>query len=143
MKLVIKKFDELTVTQLYEILKARAAIFVVEQDCVYQDLDGIDYDSLHIFYEQDNSVVAYLRAFFKDDTTVRFGRVLSLNHGEGLGRKLLESAIEHVKATTNAKGIYLEGQTYCIGFYEKFGFKVISDEFLLDGLPHVAMQLEL
>ena len=144
MNAIIKKFDELTAFELYEILKLRAEIFVVEQNCPYQDLDGIDYDSLHIFYEQDKKVIAYLRIFpRKDDkNTLHIGRVLTLNHGTGFGRKIMEEAIKAIKEA-NGKKIYLEAQTYCIGFYEKFGFKVISPEFILDGIPHVEMELKL
>ena len=145
MNLVIKKFDELTNTELYELLKARFEVFVVEQNCVYQDMDDTDYDSLHIFCEQDKKVIAYLRMFPKKDDadTLQIGRVLTVNHGRGLGAKIMEQAIKVAKDSTSATKIYLEGQTYCTGFYEKFGFKVISDEFILDGIPHVKMQLKL
>lgn len=144
MNLTIKKFEKLTTTELYEILKLRAEIFVVEQNCPYQDLDDIDYDSLHIFLEQNKKVVAYLRIFQnKDDPdTVQIGRVVTLTHGSGLGKKLMEEGIKAIQET-NAKQAYLEAQTYCIGFYERFGFKVISPEFILDGIPHVKMQLQL
>ena len=144
MNAIIKKFDELTTHELYEILKLRAEIFVVEQNCPYQDLDGIDYDSLHIFYEQDKKVVAYLRIFPQknDINTLQIGRVLTLNHGTGLGRKIMEEGIKAIKAM-HGKKAYLEAQTYSIGFYKKFGFEVISDEFILDGIPHVKMGLKL
>ena len=75
--IISKYFDELTTKELYEILKARAEIFVVEQNCVYQDLDDLDYRSLHIFCEEDGEVTAYLRAFFKAPDTVQMGRVLT------------------------------------------------------------------
>ena len=143
MNLVIKKFDELTAREVYELLKARAEIFVVEQNCPYQDMDGKDYDSVHIFYEDGGKVIACLRVFQRNADTVQFGRILTLKHGDGLGRALMEQALKFVKDTAKAKKIYLEGQTYCIGFYEKFGFEVTSDEFILDGIPHVTMQLKL
>ncbi len=145
MKLVIKEFNELTTKELYELLKARAEIFVVEQNCVYQDLDDIDYNSLHIFYEKDNKVIAYLRAFPKKNeiNTIQIGRVLTLEHGNGLGRKLMEHSIQAIKDKTSGTKIFMEAQKYATGFYEKFGFKVISNEFLEDGIPHVAMELEL
>lgn len=85
MQFQTKKFDELTTTELYEILKARAAVFVVEQNCVYQDLDDLDYKSLHVFCEDGKTVTAYLRAFYKEDDVVQMGRVLTLKHGTGLG----------------------------------------------------------
>lgn len=145
MKLVVKEFNKLTTKELYELLKARAEIFVVEQNCVYQDLDDIDYNSLHIFYEQDGKVIAYLRAFDKkgEDNTIQVGRVLTLEHGTGLGKKLIEESIQIIKDKTNANKIFMEAQKYAIGFYEKFGFKVTSDEFLEDGIPHVTMELKL
>ena len=89
MDIVVKSFDELTTVELYEILKARAAIFVVEQNCVYQDLDDVDYQSLHVFYQEDNRVLAYLRAFYKEKGVVQIGRVLTMQRGNGWGGILL------------------------------------------------------
>lgn len=143
MQVKSKFFSELTTTELYEILKAREEIFVVEQNCVYQDLDNKDYDSLHVFYEEDGIVTAYMRAFFKDDTTVQMGRVLSLRHGAGLGGRLLREGITQIKDKMNPKRIYIEAQCYATGYYEREGFSVCSDEFLEDGIPHVQMILEL
>ena len=143
MNLVIKKFDELTTTEVYEILKARSEIFVVEQNCVYQDMDDKDYKSLHIFYEQDGKVVAYLRVFHKDNDTIQIGRVLTAQHGKGLGRKLMEAAIQTVKNTFSGTKVYLESQTYATGFYKKFGFEITSGEFPVDGIEHVSMELKL
>ena len=137
MQVKSKFFSELTTTELYEILKAREEIFVVEQNCVYQDLDNKDYDSLHVFYEEDGIVTAYMRAFFKDDTTVQMGRVLSLRHGAGLGGRLLREGIIQIKDKMNPKRIYIEAQCYATGYYEREGFSVCSDEFLEDGIPHV------
>ena len=144
MKPVVKYFNELTTTELYEILKSRAEIFVVEQNCIYQDLDDKDYHSLHIFYESEGKVVAYLRAFIKDSVTniVQIGRVLTLTHGTGLGGKLLKESISIIQKEMNPSSIYIEAQCYAIGFYEKEGFEVSSDEFLEDGIPHVEMILD-
>ena len=143
MQVKSKFFSELTTTELYEILKAREEIFVVEQNCVYQDLDNKDYGSLHVFYEEDGIVTAYMRAFFKDDTTVQMGRVLSLRHGDGLGGRLLREGIIQIKDKMNPKRIYIGAQCYATGYYEREGFSVCSDEFLEDGIPHVQMILEL
>ena len=143
MQVKSKFFSELTTTELYEILKAREEIFVVEQNCVYQDLDNKDYGSLHVFYEEDGIVTAYMRAFFKDDTTVQMGRVLSLRHGAGLGGRLLREGIIQIKDKMTPKRIYIEAQCYATGYYEREGFSVCSDEFLEDGIPHVQMILEL
>ena len=128
MKLVVKYFDDLTTKELYELLKARISIFVLEQNRVYQDLDDKDYHSLHVFFEDNGEVVACLRAFLKEDNVVQIGRVLTLYHGNGLGGKLLKEGIV---------------QSYATGFYEREGFKICSEEFLKDGIPHVAMDLKL
>lgn len=138
-----KVFSELTAKELYEILKARAEIFVVEQNCVYQDLDDKDYDSLHVFCEEDGKVTAYLKAFSRGDSVVQMGRVLTIQHGTGLGRKILKEGIKQIRERMNPKQIYIEAQCYAIGYYEQEGFHVCSDEFLEDGIPHVRMILEL
>ena len=144
MNLVTKYFNELTTTELYEILKSRAEIFVVEQNCIYLDLDDIDYRSLHIFYESNGKVVAYLRAFEKDSSAgvVQMGRVLTLTHRTGLGGKLLKDGIAHIREKLNPSSIYIEAQCYAVGFYEREGFVVSSGEFLEDGIPHVEMVLK-
>ena len=142
-KVIIKSkfFDELSTGELYEILKARAEIFVVEQNCVYQDLDDLDYRSLHVFCQEDGIVTSYLRAFFKEDDTVQMGRVLTLRHGTGLGGKLLKEGISQIRTKMNPARIYIEAQCYATGFYEREGFRICSEEFLEDGIPHVQMIL--
>lgn len=138
-----KFFDELTTTELYEISKARAEIFVVEQNCVYQDFDDKDYESLHVFYREGKRVIAYLRAFVRDGATVQIGRVLTLKHGTGLGSELLREGIRQVRAKMHPERIYIEAQCYAVGFYEREGFRICSEEFLEDGIPHVQMILDI
>lgn len=144
MELVIKRFDRLTPREVYEILKVRTAVFVVEQECPYQEVDGTDYDSLHVWLEEDDNIVAYLRVFEKDKekNMVQIGRVLSARRGEGLGAKILEHGIEAARLELNAESIFIEAQTYALPFYEKFGFKACGEEFLEDGIPHTPMMLE-
>lgn len=146
MEIVKKRFDELTTRQLYELLKARSEIFVVEQDCVYQDLDGIDYCSLHVFFEEeDGSVSAYLRLFEKDPVRkcVQMGRVLTRTHGSGLGGKILSEGIRAAALDLGANEIFIEAQVYATGFYRREGFEICSEEFLEDGIPHVQMVLKI
>ena len=141
-----KYFNDLSSREVYEILKARAAVFIVEQNIVYQDMDDIDYRSLHVFTEEDGKVTSYLRAYAKDPDNpdvIKMGRVLTIEHGKGLGKILLKAGIDEIKAKFNPKTIYIEAQKYAIGFYEKEGFKVISDEFLEEGIMHVQMILTL
>lgn len=144
MNLISKKFEELNTKELYEILKARSEIFVMEQNIHYQDMDNIDYNSLHCFFIEDNIVIAYLRAFYQDNKDiVRIGRVLTLKHGNGIGRELVLQSIDAIKEKMKCKKITMDAQKHAVGFYEKFGFKVASDEFLEEGVSHVVMELEL
>ncbi len=138
-----KYFNELTTEEIYEILRSRSEVFVVEQNCVYLDPDGRDYMSLHIFSEEDGRVTSYLRAFAKDDTTVQMGRVLTLRHGTGLGGRLLKYGLKEIREKMKPEKIYIEAQCYAAGFYEREGFRICSDEFDEDGIPHVGMILEL
>jgi len=140
--ILIKKFDELTLNELYNILKLRSEVFVVEQNCIYQDLDDIDKTSYHFFIKDKNEEIkTYLRVFEKDGETAQIGRVLTkkTERKKGLGFKLMEKGIEFIKNEMKKKKIYLEGQVYCHEFYLKLGFKIISDEFLEDGIPHYKM----
>lgn len=138
-----KLFDELNTKELYEILRARSEIFVVEQNCIYQDIDRTDYDSLHVFIEENGFIQAYLRAFIKEPGIVQMGRVLTLKHGNGLGGKLLDAGINEIRKKFHPKLIFIEAQCYATGFYERVGFRKCSDEFLEDGIPHVQMILDL
>ena len=139
---ISKRFNELSTAELYEILRARVDVFVVEQNCPYPELDGMDYDSLHIYYEDNGKVLAYMRAYVIEPGVVRMGRVLTIARGTGLGGKLLKEGIREIRENFAPEYIYIEAQTYAIGFYEREGFVVCSDEFLEDGIPHVKMELK-
>ncbi len=145
MNLISKEFKELTTIELYEILKARSKIFIMEQNIHYQDIDDIDYRSLHCFFMKDNNVIAYLRAFYQDANKeiVKIGRVLTLNHGNGVGKKLMEQSLKSIKEKMNCKKICMDAQKYAVGFYEKFGFKVVSNDFIEEGIVHIRMELEI
>ena len=143
--LVIKKFDRLTPREVYEILRIRTAVFVVEQECPYQEVDGTDYDSLHVWLEEGDEIVAYLRIFVKDGetNTVQIGRVLSKRRGQGLGAKVLEHGLEAAKIEMGAGRVFIEAQTYALDFYKKFGFEACGEEFLEDGIPHTPMMVNI
>lgn len=144
MDLVIKRFEELTTEELYEILKVRAEVFIVEQNCVYQDIDGKDKHAYHVFLKDDTGIQAYLRVIEKGVSfkEVSIGRVLTLKRGIGLGRQILLEGIKVAKEKLNADSIRIEAQTYAKGFYEQAGFRQVSEEFLEDGIPHIQMLLE-
>ena len=141
MKLVCKHFDELSNEELYKILKARQDVFVVEQECPYHDIDGADMDALHVFIEDKNNVLAYLRAIRKDTDTIQMGRVLTLQRGEGLGKEILKAGIQQIIRNYDPHRIYIEAQSYATGFYEQEGFVICSEEFLEDNIPHIGMEL--
>ena len=145
MNFVSKTFKELTTEELYEILRVRAEVFVVEQNCVYQDLDEKDQESLHLFYEVSGRIQAYLRIFMKnpDEKLVQIGRVLTTARGTGLGGRILQDGLREAKRHFEAQEVYIEAQCYATGYYEKAGFTVTSDEFLEDGIPHVEMKVEI
>ena len=142
MELVVKTFAELNTHELYEILRVRAAVFVVEQECVYQDLDGIDSNAVHAFLQDENGVQAYLRVFEKDERTAQMGRMLTVRRGSGLGGQLLKEGIRIARDVLKKDILYIEAQCYATGFYEREGFRITSEEFLEDGIPHVQMELE-
>ena len=144
MQLKVKTFDKLTNRELMNIFRARIEVFVVEQKCCYQDLDGIDEKALHVFLEDENGVLkAYLRVYDYDENTAKIGRVLTTERGKGYGSEILKAGIEAVKTHMNKSAVYVESQSYATGFYEKEGFEIISDEFLDVGIPHKAMLLKL
>lgn len=143
MELIVKSFEELTNREVHEIMRVRCAVFVVEQNCPYQDVDSADLDALHVFLRRGDEIMAYLRIFEKDRDTARIGKVLTMERGRGLGARLLRAGIDTVRERTQKKQIYIEAQSYAIGFYEREGFYVCSEEFLEDGIPHVKMLLKL
>ena len=140
-----KPFEELSGAQVYEILKSRAEIFMLEQNIRCLDMDDVDYRSVHCFLEENSRVVAYLRAFYsgEDRNTVQLGRVLSLNHGAGLGTELMEKSLEYIKCHMPCREVTLHSQAYVSGFYEKFGFNAVSEPFLEEGIWHVSMTLQI
>lgn len=144
--IISKDFAELTPWELHAILKARCDVFIVEQNCVCNDIDGTDPICRHLFTLNDKGeCTSCLRIYPKPDepNILRIGRVVTTERGKGLGRRLLHEAVVEAQAMEGVKGLYIEAQTYAIGFYEKEGFKVCSEEFIEDGFPHVQMRRQL
>ena len=140
MKIFAKPFDQLSREELFAILKARQDVFIVEQQCPYHDIDETDRISTHVFLEEGGELLAYLRYFpmAQEPGVIRIGRVLTTVRGKGYGRLIMEYALKVIRE----KRLYLEAQVYAIGFYESFGFQVVSEPFVEDGIPHVRMRLE-
>ena len=137
MEIFIKHFSELTALELYDILELRSRVFVVEQNCVYQDLDGIDKDAYHVWARDGRGVVACLRVY--DKNGVHIGRVVTAYRREGLGSLVMERGIAVAEEKYAAKKILISAQQYARPFYERFGFKNHSAPYLEDGIPHIAM----
>lgn len=139
-----KRFEELTTAELYEILRARSEIFIMEQRINYQDMDGTDYKSLHCFFHEGEKITAYLRAYYRDGDAdaVQIGRVLTLRHGGGLGKRLIQESMAAIRDRMPCSKMCMDAQKHAVGFYEKFGFKAVSGEFMEEGIVHVAMELE-
>lgn len=144
MELFVKRFEELSVEELYKILQVRVVVFVIEQNCVYQEIDDKDQYSYHVFLKDDTGIKAYLRVIDKGVSfeEVSIGRVLTLERGCGLGNRILFEGIKVAKERMNADRIKIEAQSYTKEFYERAGFKQVSEEFLEDGIPHIRMVLE-
>lgn len=144
MELSAKRFDELTNSELYDILKLRVNTFVVEQNCPYPELDDKDQDALHVFLRDQEGIQAYLRIMGRGVSSeyVSIGRVVAVKRRCGFGSRVLEEGIRLAKERFGAEKIYLEAQTYARTLYEKHGFRQISEEFLEDGIPHIKMIAE-
>ena len=145
MDLTVKTFAELSARELYEILRTREAVFIVEQNCPYPEADGKDYDAVHLYYAADSGEVkAYLRLYWKDGEpgTVQIGRVVTSPdvRGTGLGRIIFQDGIRYALEGMGAKRLCLNAQVQALGFYAKEGFTVSSDVFLEDDIPHVEMR---
>ena len=144
METKIKRFNELGLMELYEILRCRSEVFVVEQGFPYQDLDYADIDSTHIFMEEGGKILAYLRVI---DPGVRgeaasIGRVLTMKEarGRGLARQMMKEAIRIAKAKSPV--IEIHAQSYLKDFYQSLGFEPTSEEYILEGRPHVSMKMK-
>ncbi len=138
-----KNFEELTLRELYSILRLRAEVFVVEQAAAYQDVDNKDPLAEHIFAIADGEVVAYTRVFKKGDyfDLACIGRVVvkPSHRGLNLGHELMKRATSYMDKL-NYGSIHISAQAYLQKFYEGYGFKIVSDLYLEDGLPHYGME---
>ena len=136
-----KTFQELTTDELYELLRVRSEVFVVEQNCVYQDIDGDDQKSIHLWLTVDDKVVALARVcpagtHMKE---ISIGRVITTVRGKGYGKQIMLYAIDTAVKCFHATRIDIEAQEYAKGFYESVGFRQSTDSFMLDGIPHIRM----
>ena len=143
MEFFVKKFDTLSLEELYRILQLRSKVFVVEQDCVYQDLDFKDQKALHVFGKKDNNIVTYTRVFKPGDyfKEASIGRVLVAikERKYGYGHDLIKASIKAITSNFNTSEITISAQVYLKKFYESHGFVQVGEGYLEDGIPHIEM----
>ena len=139
----IKRFNELSTHELYVILQLRSEVFVVEQDCVYQDLDNKDLDAYHVLGVLDKEIVAYARIFKPGDYFLEssIGRIVVKKEFRKFqyGYKLVENSIQFIENNLQQNTILISAQSYLTKFYNSLGFIRVGEEYLEDGIPHIKM----
>lgn len=143
MELKVKHYNELTLDELHDIYRYRVSVFVVEQNCPYQEVDGNDKVSWHMWLEDKGTMIAYLRVLPAGTTfeDVSIGRMICTRRRQGWASMLLKEGIKLAVEKFQADKITIEAQVYARSLYEKVGFVQTSDEFLEDGIPHIKMTL--
>jgi len=140
----VKSFEAFTINELYDVLQLRSEVFVVEQDCVYQDIDGKDRKALHVLgKDAAGKIVAYTRLFAAGDyfEKASIGRVVVAKDARafGYGHDIMKASIVAVKEQYQTEAIKISAQTYLRKFYNSHGFTQIGAEYMEDGIPHIAM----
>ena len=141
----IKSYSDLTKDELYVLLQLRSEVFVVEQNCVYQDIDGKDPKAFHVLGFKNEVLIAYTRLFKPGDyfEEASIGRVVvkKEERQHSYGHELMEVSIEAIKEHFKEKVVKISAQSYLKSFYNNLGFKEEGEEYLEDGIPHTAMRL--
>ena len=139
----LKKFKELKAEEIYKILEIRNEVFIVEQQCAYQDCDGKDENAYHLYLQDNDKIIAYLRILKKGVSydEISIGRVLVHKNyrGKGIAREMMLKAINFIESNLNEKEIKIQAQSYLVNFYKSLGFKETSNEYLEDNIPHIDM----
>ncbi|MGA1249073.1 MAG: GNAT family N-acetyltransferase [Candidatus Kapaibacteriota bacterium] len=141
-----KSFHELTAREVYDILKLREEVFIVEQQCIYKDIDDKDFVSQHILAYLDNQLIAYSRIIPGSSTEfATIGRIIvhKIARGNGYGKELVSLSITSAKNIFSPNRIDISAQEYLLDFYESFGFIINGLPYDLDGIPHIDMTLQL
>ncbi|MFC7446113.1 N-acetyltransferase ElaA [Mesoflavibacter sp. HG96] len=143
LNITVKSFNQLTINELYEVLQLRSEVFVVEQDCVYQDIDGKDQNALHVLGIKDNKIVAYTRLFKPGDyfNLASIGRVVVKENQRmhKYGYDIMEASIKAIKTNYNTTDIKISAQCYLKRFYNNLNFFEVGEQYLEDDIPHIAM----
>lgn len=143
MECKVKTFYELSTEELYQILRLRSEVFVVEQDCVYQDIDNKDQKALHVLGVKNGQVVAYTRIFKPGDyfENTSIGRVVVSpdERQYGYGKEIMKASLQAIEARFPKNTVEISAQSYLLKFYNDLGFTSFGDEYLEDGIPHTRM----
>ena len=145
--IITKIFSELTTEELYQILRLRSEVFVVEQDCIYQDLDNKDQKAIHLYFKENDEILAYTRIFkagyYYENPSIGRVVVSKKNRGKDVGKKIMIDSIEYIKQNMKGKKIELSAQKYLDKFYKDLGFYKTGEDYLEDGIPHQRMLFDL
>lgn len=140
MNLKIKKFNQFNTNELFEILKLRVKTFVVEQNSTHQEIDDFDKIAIHIWFEEDGKIIAYLR-LFPYENVVKIGRVFSVQKRKGFATKLMQEAIQYIQKNYTVQMIQITAQVYVQKLYEKIGFIAEGNVYLENEIPHIVMKM--
>ena len=147
MKIVVKRFNELSVEEIYQILKVRADVFIIEQKCIYKDIDGKDEKAMHVMGKNNNEIIAYTRILDSGDCydfpSISRVVVKKKNRGEERGKEIMKETIKYIVEELKQKTIVLAAQKYLEKFYRELGFIGEGEEYLEDEIPHQKMILKL
>ena len=147
MKIIVKRFKELSVEEIYQILKVRADVFIVEQKCIYKDIDGKDEKAIHVLGTENNEIIAYTRILQNDEQynfpSISRVVVKKKNRGNKRGKKIMKETIKYIVEELKEKTIVLAAQKYLEKFYRELGFIAEGEEYLEDEIPHKKMILKL
>ena len=145
--IITKIFSELTTEELYQILRLRSEVFVVEQYCIYQDLDNKDQKAIHLYFKENDEILAYTRIFkagyYYENPSIGRVVVSKKNRGKDFGKKIMIDSIEYIKQNMKGKKIELSAQKYLDKFYKDLGFYKTGEDYLEDGIPHQRMLFDL
>ncbi len=142
----LKAFDEMSIDELYNILRERVDVFVVEQQCAYREIDNFDQSSYHLYACEGEEIAAYARILPAGTAyqELSIGRVLVKEsyRGRGFATELMTKALDFIREELKGESVRLQAQEYLLHFYSSFGFEKISGVYLDEGIPHADMLLE-
>ena len=144
-KIFYKKFDNLSRKEIHDLFLLRSEVFVVEQNCVYQDIDGKDEKAEHVLVKKNNKIIAHARVLeYSDRDNISIGRIVvsKKERGNSLGSDLLDFILKKIHQEKPKRPIKISAQAHLEKFYTDHGFKRTSNTYMEDGIPHISMTLE-